>query len=141
MPRKRTGFTIAELLIVVAIIAVLVGISIPIFHGQLNKAREATDLANERNVKSLVNSAMIESSIYLGSDIYAYDASSGTLQKLNSISEYTGSAYGNDYTATMEDDSLYSGKIHIGDKVNHKGKALFMLVNENGYLLIWRTVS
>lgn len=47
MNNKR-GFTLAELLIVVAIIAVLVAISIPIFTSQLEKAREATDAANLR---------------------------------------------------------------------------------------------
>lgn len=36
------GFTLSELLIVVAIIAVLVAISIPIFSSQLEKSREAT---------------------------------------------------------------------------------------------------
>ena len=45
---NRKGFTLAELLIVVAIIGVLVAISIPIFTSQLEKAREATDLANIR---------------------------------------------------------------------------------------------
>ena len=45
---NKKGFTLAELLIVVAIIGVLVAISIPIFTSQLEKAREATDLANIR---------------------------------------------------------------------------------------------
>ena len=45
---NKKGFTLAELLIVVAIIAVLVAISIPIFTSQLEKAREATDAANLR---------------------------------------------------------------------------------------------
>ena len=46
---KNRGFTLAELLIVVAIIGVLVAISIPIFTAQLEKAREATDLSNIRS--------------------------------------------------------------------------------------------
>lgn len=46
--KKKKGFTLAELLIVVAIIAVLVAISIPIFTSQLEKSRESTDLANVR---------------------------------------------------------------------------------------------
>lgn len=46
--KNRKGFTLAELLIVVAIIGVLVAISIPIFTSQLEKSREATDLANIR---------------------------------------------------------------------------------------------
>ena len=46
--KNEKGFTLAELLIVVAIIGVLVAISIPIFTAQLEKAREATDMANIR---------------------------------------------------------------------------------------------
>lgn len=46
---NKKGFTLAELLIVVAIIAVLVAISIPIFTAQLEKSREATDMANIRS--------------------------------------------------------------------------------------------
>ena len=49
MKKNNRGFTLAELLIVVAIIAVLVAIAIPVFTGQLEKAREATDLANIRS--------------------------------------------------------------------------------------------
>ncbi len=45
---NQKGFTMAELLIVVAIIAVLVAIAIPIFTAQLEKSREATDAANIR---------------------------------------------------------------------------------------------
>ena len=45
---NKKGFTLAELLVVVAIIGVLVAVSIPIFTGQLEKAREATDEANLR---------------------------------------------------------------------------------------------
>lgn len=46
---NKKGFTLAELLIVVAIIAVLVAISIPIFTTQLEKSREGVDLANIRS--------------------------------------------------------------------------------------------
>ena len=45
---NKKGFTLAELLVVVAIIGVLVAISIPIFTSQLEKARQATDAANFR---------------------------------------------------------------------------------------------
>ena len=49
---NNKGFTLAELLIVVAIIAVLVAIAIPIFTAQLEKSRETTDLANIRSAYS-----------------------------------------------------------------------------------------
>ena len=56
---NKKGFTLAELLIVVAIIAVLVAISIPIFTSQLEKSREATDLANIRSAYAQVQSAAL----------------------------------------------------------------------------------
>ena len=52
MKKKNDGFTLAELLVVVAIIGVLVAISVPIFSQQLHKARVATDWANVRNYYS-----------------------------------------------------------------------------------------
>ena len=49
MKNKCNGFTFAELMIVVAIIGVLVAVTIPVFSQQLEKSREATDLANVRS--------------------------------------------------------------------------------------------
>ena len=45
---NKKGFTLMEMLIVVAIIAVLVAIAIPTFSGQLERANQATDAANVR---------------------------------------------------------------------------------------------
>ncbi len=50
--KKKKGFTLVELLIVVAIIAVLVAIAIPVFTSQLHKARVAADMANVRSYYS-----------------------------------------------------------------------------------------
>ena len=57
--KENRGFTLAELLIVVAIIAVLVAIAIPIFSSQLEKAREATDLANMRSAYAECSAAAL----------------------------------------------------------------------------------
>lgn len=57
------GFTLAELLIVVAIIAVLVAISIPIFTTQLEKSREATDMANVRAAYAEVMDSVLDGNI------------------------------------------------------------------------------
>ena len=52
MNRKRKGFTVAELLIVVAIVAVLVSVAIPVFIKKTEKAREAYDIYTMRQAAS-----------------------------------------------------------------------------------------
>jgi prepilin-type N-terminal cleavage/methylation domain-containing protein len=58
--RITRGFTLAELLIVIAIIAALVAIMIPTFGGQVEKAREAADIANVRAACSEVAVSYVE---------------------------------------------------------------------------------
>ena len=60
MKQNRKGFTLAELLIVVAIIAVLVAVAIPVFTTQLEKSREATDVANVRSAYAEVVTKYLE---------------------------------------------------------------------------------
>ncbi len=60
---NKKGFTMAELLIVVAIIAVLVAIAIPIFTAQLEKSREATDAANIRAAYAEVVAAEVSGEV------------------------------------------------------------------------------
>ena len=79
--KKEEGFTLAELLIVVAIIAVLVAVSIPIFTSQLEKSRESTDLANLRAAKAAAVTA------YLG-DEKVGDVQFGSAQTGNAVCYY-----------------------------------------------------
>ena len=51
--KMKKGFTLAELLIVVAIIAVLTAIAVPLFVTSLNKAQNAADDANVSSLRSV----------------------------------------------------------------------------------------
>jgi type IV pilus assembly protein PilA len=87
--RNRKGFTLVEMLIVVAIIAILVAVSIPIANNALNKARQATDDANARAAKAQATIAYLtgdydatpwtESKDNAGTYEAYYDTSSGTV--------------------------------------------------------------
>lgn len=55
MKQNKNGFTLMEMLIVIAIIAVLIAVAIPVFASQLEKAREATDFANVRSAYAQVS--------------------------------------------------------------------------------------
>ncbi|MCR5404063.1 MAG: prepilin-type N-terminal cleavage/methylation domain-containing protein [Butyrivibrio sp.] len=56
---NKKGFTLAELLIVVAIIGVLVAVSIPIFTSQLEKSRDSASIANIRSAYAEASAALL----------------------------------------------------------------------------------
>ena len=85
--RDNRGFTLIEMLIVVGIIAVLVAVSIPMVNSSLEKARIATDAANERAAKATMLTTYLTGGLNdfftkQGQEHYAsfpYDAANGTL--------------------------------------------------------------
>lgn len=56
--KKKSGFTLAELLIVISIIVLLTAISIPLFTSKLEKSRRAVDMSNARNIMAVLASAL-----------------------------------------------------------------------------------
>ena len=106
MKRKKQGFTLAELLIVVAIIAVLVAISIPIFTSQLEKSRRAVDLTNARNIRSALSAAMNDGSLFFQSEdatLYLFVSRNGTNGGVNSVEAGT---------SIFVDGTIYDGQGH-----------------------------
>lgn len=70
---NNKGFTMAELLIVLAIIAVLVAIAVPVFISQKKKGNESTDRTNNDTVEKVEKQAVETSPITNEADDTAYD--------------------------------------------------------------------
>lgn len=60
---NKKGFTLMEMLVVIAIIAILVTILVPAISSSLRKAKEATDVANLRAAYAQYQLAMIDGRI------------------------------------------------------------------------------
>ncbi len=82
--KSQKGFTLAELLFVVAIISVLMAISVPVFNSQLEKSRDATDQANLRAAYSEAVAAYMA-----GDNITDVTAAGYTFQKSEDGKTYT----------------------------------------------------
>lgn len=52
---SKKGFTLIEMLVVIAIVAVLVAIIVPVFSSSTQKAKAATDAANLRTILGILN--------------------------------------------------------------------------------------
>ena len=121
---NNKGFTLAELLIVVAIIAVLVAIAIPIFTAQLEKSRETTDLANIRSAYSELVSG------YLSGD--STTEAVVNLTQTNDGWQYVTPEIGTSITIG----STSTGKIKFTGNPNKAGKATIGIDDTTGVITI-----
>jgi len=78
--KSKKGFTLMEMLIVVAIIAILIAIAIPAFSSSLKKAKKSADEANLRSAYAEATVNMMENNATATSE--AVKIQSDTTQKL-----------------------------------------------------------
>ncbi len=122
--KNKKGFTLAELLIVVAIIAVLVAIAIPVFTTQLEKSRETTDIANLRSAYGAATVYCMTNSVTeatLGYDP-AVDGAMVSVASTAKIGQGTGTDGKADYK------NLPGGATYTSD-TNAKGQGIIVAVS------------
>lgn len=109
---NKKGFTLMEMLIVVAIIVILVAISIPAFSNSLDSAKKATDAANFRAAKSA----------------FVMQTMNGSDSPLT----LTGAATGEDYYYDFNEGKFIKGK----DKAVTSGSVGECSKHKNAYITI-----
>lgn len=115
---KNKGFTLVELIIVVAILAILVGLLAPQYVKYVEKSRKSTDVNNLERLVNAVQIAVSDSDYHIASGLYSIaimpdytrvyikdygdEASVENMKKLiAALKEYTG------YTFTKNNESEY----------------------------------
>lgn len=99
----KRGFTLAEMLIVIAIIAILIAIAMPVFTSQLRSARLAADHANIRAAYTWAQSANLMGSADLNGD--------GTIsdnEKNSALSSRTPVYFHRDGSVSSSPDNCYT---------------------------------
>lgn len=66
---NKKGFTLIEMLVVIAIIAILVAIIIPTVTSATTKAKASTDAANLRSAKAVITIGLLDDSIDTDADV------------------------------------------------------------------------
>ena len=116
--QNKKGFTLVEMLIVVAIIAILIAVSIPLVSTSLEKAREAVDDANERSAIALGNI------FYLTGDLEAGESFSTGVTRYYIINQKEGSI------SKDEPDEPYGKGTDAGDESSKEGKFLKVTIKD-----------
>lgn len=110
MKNNKKGFTIVELVIVIAVIAILAGVLIPTFAGIVGKANKSKALQEATNLYKEVYALDMSDGTLDGNDgdaavaitgkTFTYTVTNGTIAFSYEVGDYTAEYNGTDWTIT-----------------------------------------
>lgn len=117
---EKGGFTLAELLIVVAIILVLVAVAVPVFTSAMNDADKAVQNANIRSVKAQATTEILTHTGQYGDPVWALDATVSSTGDITAL-KITGNQTAGTDTATKNADGSYTIVAYLQEATIEKG--------------------
>ena len=123
------GFSLVELIVVIAIMAVLVGVLAPTLIKNIEKSRESKDAQNIEQIKSSIEVALQDETAYDQAVPTGSAASSNELVTLTSSSAVVNSAYS---TFSTEFEGIMSVKNTKLTSKKYKNATVTFTVNEKG---------
>ena len=116
--RRRSGFTLLELMIAVAILALLASVGLPAYQGYIQTSREAKLLNNIATIEVLQEDFRLRNGAYqtTGANLGAITAAIGWEPQTNDGIQYSLAAAGAGYSVTATDTEGLSVCVVYPDK-------------------------
>ncbi len=132
--RKKSGFTLVELLVVVAVIGVLVGILIPIFSSRLEKAKRSVDINNARTMRSALASAINNGELQILTD-------DTTIVLHVSRTKVDGGVCDGKFSNVLINGAKYKGNADLWDLMNKYGVSKDVRMKQTDDSIDWYCIS
>ena len=100
--KKTAGFTLVELIVVIAILGILAGIAIPVYSGYISKAQEASDYQTLDAVKTAAVFATVDH--YNSAVVNKIEVGTSGI-----TTSFTGAGDTTSYTLTTDEVTTYLG--------------------------------
>ena len=111
---NNKGFSLVELIVVIAIMAVLIGVLAPTFTKYVEQSRRSTDIQNAEQIKAAITVAMATGETGFTSALNAVDASTLTIPNISSVPDVQGNVVASGKFTVTSNPTDGSCKVMVG---------------------------